>query len=238
MALKPLQAVMPLGQFDCLDALVSTVKGGEVVKFAATAATPGDKAVADSFDGYANPSSSAVRPLLRLATTGDGYATRPLMLADDGIAGYGTLFGTLVGGTGGQIVSGGTVLGPSTASGSGKLTAWGQPGLYAVSLDACDTNASAGLQPTNVNSYMTTGAALTFDSAGLLTTVASARGVAGLSPLAAVGNFVAFETNGSLVSTPNRLVAALNSPSGLVSSVGPRQFAFATFWFSPVSASA
>jgi hypothetical protein len=35
------------------------------------------------------------------------------------------------------------------------------------------------------------------------------------------------------VTTPNYLVAALNSPSGNVSSVGPRTFAFAVIYFNP-----
>jgi hypothetical protein len=237
MALKLLQpGCQPLGQFDGLDTEVLTLKGGEVVTLTSTAVPPGDKAAADSFDGYTNPSSVQKRPVV--TKTLDAYV-RPLMLADEGISGYGTLFGAVVGGTVGQQVNGpgvytGAVLGPHTATGSGKVTCWEKPGLYAVSLDACDTAASTGLQPTNTT--VDTGAALYYTTAGLLTPNASAApaGIGGAKTI--VGRFVDFETNGSLVTTPNRLVAALNSPSGLVSSVGPRQFAFATFYFNPPAA--
>ncbi len=234
MALKLLQpGVQPLGQFDGYDSEVLTLKGGEVVTLVSVPVPPGDKAAADSFDGYVNPGGVQKRPVVT-KTLSSG--SRPLMLADDGITGYGTLFGAIVGGTVGQQVNGpgvytGAVLGPHTATGSGKVTCWEKPGLYAVSLDACDTASATGLQPTNTT--LDTGAALTYSAAGLLTPVGSPAAVAS-APV--VGRFVDFETNGSLVTTPNRLVAALNSPSGLVSSVGPRQFAFATFYFNPPAA--
>jgi|SRR5579885_822960 len=228
----------PLGQFDGLDTEVLTLKGGEVVTFTAVAAPsqPGvsqsglDKAAFDVFDGYVNPSGTASRPAVTktLAST-----SRPLMLADEGITGYGTLFGSVVGGTIGQQVNGpgqytGAVLGPHTATGSGKVTCWDKPGLYAVSLDACDTAASTGLQPTNTT--LTVGTGVTYSAAGLLTPAGSPAAVGGAPNVA---RLVEFTTNGSLVTTPNTLVAALNSPSGNVSSVGPRQFAFAVFAFVP-----
>ena len=122
------------------------------------------------FDGYVNVGGSPAvfkRPAVtRLWGYGgylsDGYA-RPIMLADEGIIGYGTLFGAVVGGTVGQQVNGpttytGAVLGPHTATGSGKVTCWDKPGLYAVSLDAVDTTASVGFQPTNTT--LTVGACL------------------------------------------------------------------------------
>lgn len=223
MALKLLQpGVQPLGQFDGLDTEVLTLKGGEVVTFGSTVVPPGDKAAYDSFDGYVAPSS---RPVV---TKTLGASVRPLMLADEGISGYGTLFGSVVGGTVGQVVTGGAVLGPHTATGSGKVTCWEKPGLYAVSLDACDTNATTGLQPTNTTP-LAPGAPLYATTAGLITPVSSGN------TTRCIGHFIEFETNGSLVNTPNKLVAALNSPSGLVSSVGPKQFAFAAFYFNPGS---
>jgi hypothetical protein len=232
MALKLLQpGTQPLGQFDGLDAEVLTLKGGEVVTLVATAVPPGDKAASDSFDGYVNTGSSARRPVV--TKTLDAYS-RPLMLADDGISGYGTLFGSVVGGTVGQGVTG-SVLGPHTASGSGKVTCWDKPGLYAVSLDACDTNASTGLQPTNTT--VAVGSPLFYTTAGLLTPTAASAPTGstadGSTGKTVCGRFVEFETNGSLVNTPNRLVAALNSPSG--SSAGPRTFAFAAFFFGELS---
>lgn len=229
MALKLLQpGVQPIGQFDGYDGNFLSLKGGEVVTLVSVSSTGTDKAAADSFDGYVNPSGVSKRPVV---TSTLSSTSRPLMLADEGITGYGTLFGSVVGGTVGQVVTGGATLGPHTATGSGKVTCWDKPGLYAVSLDACDLTASTGLQPTNTT--LDVGAALYATSAGLLTpTLASSAGGAG--PV--VGRFVDFETNGSLVTTPNRLVAALNSPSGAVSSIGPRSFAFATFFFNPPSA--
>lgn len=235
MSLKLLQpGTQPLGQFDGLDTEVLTLKGGEVVSFASVVATSAtDKAAADAFDGYVWSASRAV------VTRNLSTSVRPLMLADDGITGYGTLFGTVVGGTVGQQVNGpnsvtGAVLGPHTATGSGKVTCWDKPGLYAVSLDACDPSTTDGLQPTYA---LATGTALTYAptaaaaaSRGYLTPVGSALANSNTS---VVGRFVEFVTNGSLVTTPNYLVAALNSPSGNVSSLGPKQFAFAVFSFNP-----
>jgi len=221
MALKLLQpGTQPLGQFDGKDAEVLTLKGGEIVTFTsvlATAAT--DAAAADSFDGYVYQAKRVV--VTRTVATSD----RPLMLADDGIAGYGTLFGTVVGGTVGQVSTGGTVLGPHTATGSGKVTLWEKPGLYAVSLDACDTTFADGLVPTNTT--LATGAGLTFvpasASGGQLTPVGS---TAAAGNTVVVGRFVDFETNGSLVNTPNRLVSSLATPT----------YSFAVFYFNPPSA--
>ncbi len=232
MSLKLLQpGTQPLGQFDALDADTLAVKGGEVMTFGSVVATSAtDKGAADAFDGYVWSASRAVVKLAKSA------GLRPLMLADDGITGYGTLFGTVVGGTVGQQVNGpnsvtGAVLGPHTATGSGKVTCWDKPGLYAVSLDACDPDTAKGLQPTYA---LATGTPLTYTSAGLLTPNAGGgNGVSTDGTSNVVGRFVEFVTNGSLVTTPNYLVAALNSPSGNVSSVGPKQFAFAVFAFTP-----
>ena len=186
----------------------------------ATQAT--DKAAADVFDGYVNPNKRAV--VSKTLSSGN----RPLMLADDGVTGYGTLFGSVVGGTVGQVVTGSAALGPHTATGSGKVTCWHLPGVYAVSLDACDTNASTGLQPTNAS--LNTGAALYATAAGLLTPNAGAAFEA-----VVVGRFIDFETNGSLVTTPSSLVGTLNPPDGALTP-SARSFAFATFYFNPPAA--
>lgn len=247
--LKLLQpGIQPLGQFDGLDSDVLTLKGGEVVSFAqvTTSGQPGvttgglDQAAYDVFDGYVNQGGTFKRPAVsRLfnGTTTLTNASRPLMLSDDGLVGYGTLFGEVVGSTVGQQVNNpstftftGPVLGPHTSTGSGKTTCWDKPGLYGVSLDATDTTASTGLQPTNTS--LTVGNALTFTNMGLLTPHGSAQALAGAPD---VGYLVEFNTNQALVTTPNYLVAALNSPSGNVSSVGPRQFQFATIYFAPGS---
>lgn len=224
MSLKPLQSQFPLGQFDALDAITTTVKGGEVVffdKVVATVAT--DKAAVDAFDGYANPN---YRPVVNLANT---TGLKPLMLADDGVAGYGTLFGTVVGGTVGQVsygpsssVTATNLLGPHSATGSGKLTCWAQPGLYAVSLDAV----SANLQPTL--SAVVPGTGLNYSSAGLLTTNAAAD----KSSTVSMGTFVQFTDNGSIVSTPGNLVGTLSTPNGALTS-SLTTLTYAIFWFNP-----
>ncbi len=234
MALKLLQpGTQPLGQFDGKDTDFLTLKGGEIVSFAsvATAGQPGvftpgqDQAAYDQFDGYVNTGSGFTRPVVSHTwdntTLSTGGAVRPLMLADDGIAGYGTLFGSVVGGTIGQQVTGGAVLGPHTATGSGKVTCWDKPGLYAVSLD----NVDASLQP---SASLAVGQVIHYNALGQLSTLAARAG-----SVPAVARLVEFNTNQSLVTTPNYLVAALNSPSGNVSSVQPRAFQFLTFYFAP-----
>jgi hypothetical protein len=219
MALKLLQAGRePAGQFDGLDTEVLNLKGGEIVTFTSVVATAAtDKAAYDVFDGYVNPNKRAV------VTATVATSSRPLMLSDDGISGYGTLFGSVVGGTVGQTVSGGTVLGPHTSTGSGKITCWDKPGFYAVSLDACDTAATDGLTPTNAS--LAAGASLTYipatASGGQLTPVGS---TAANSNTTVVGHFVEFETNGSLVTTPNYLASAL---------AGARTYTYAVFHFDP-----
>lgn len=224
MALKLLQpGNQPLGQFDGMDTYTLSLLGGEVVTFSSTLLTSTDKAAKDAFDGYAlpaTPSRPFVVPLGRNSTTS---AARPLMLADEGIAGYGTLFGTVVGGTVGQVSTGGTVLGPHTATGSGKVTCWDKPGLYGITLDAL----ASDVQPTTSIAVGTPLYATVANtaSAGFLTATSSGNVLC--------GTFIEFVTNGSLVNTPNYLVAALNSPSGDVSSVQPRSFAWAVVHFNP-----
>lgn len=206
----------PLGQYDAVDAITTTVKGGEVLTFTSVTIAS-DKGAADVADGYLNPGTSRAALTTTLAT-----GARPLMLCDEGSRYYGTLFGAVVGGTVGQTSFGpdssglaSAQLGPHTALGSGKLTAWDKQGMYGVTLDACDTTASTGLQPTN--STLAAGAALYATTAGLLTpnkTLAFENDGSGHGLV--VANFVEFRTRGSLVSTPNRLVSALNSPGSVV----------------------
>ena len=222
MALKLLQpGLQPIGQFDGLDSEVLSLLGGEVVTLKSVL-NSADVGAADVSDGYVGSATALNRRTVVTKTLASGK--RPLMLADEGIAGYGTLFGTVVGGATGRTVTGGAVLGPHTATGSGKVTCWAQPGLYAVSLDACDTTAATGLTATNVT--LDTGAALYATTAGLLTPNTSAK-----FEDVVVGRFVSFETNGSLVTSTNHMTSALNSPTGM--SAPTRAFAFATFFFTP-----
>lgn len=227
MALKPLQAIYPLGQFDGYDTetqVIGGLLGGEVgtlVNYAFSGTTAGtDQAAADAdgSDGYVG-TTEKYRPI---ATRNLPDGARPVFLIDEGAAGYGTLFGELIGGiTGksGNAPGTGTQQGPPTAAASGKVTLWDKPGLYAVTLDAVDTTALTGLVP--ANNTLDVGDPLYATSTGLLTPdVTASFDTANL----VVARFVEFSTNGSLVTTPNYLVAAANSPSG---SLGvPAQVAF------------
>jgi hypothetical protein len=242
MALVLLQpGTQPLGQFDGLDAITTTVKGGEVLTFTTvlknTATVTTDLAAADAGqDGYEPPSAGTTRPVL---TTNLVSGNRPLMLCDDGLLHYGTLFGEVVGGTVGQTsygpnssVPASALLGPHTAAGSGKLTAWDKQGLYGVTLDAVDTTAQTGLVTTNTS--LTAGSSLYATSAGLLTpNPTKSFESSGATTALVVGNFIEFTTNGSLVTTPNRLVSALNSPSSTVGGVLTTSQYMAVFHFSP-----
>lgn len=219
MALKPFQAGnYPLGQFDAADTDISSFVGGECCYFLATTTFPGTELAAEDVnDGYSGQSNK--RTVVTKVMS--GTILPPIMLADEGTTGYGTLFGTVVGATVGKIVTGGSVLGPSTATGSGKVTCWNQTGLYGVSLDAVDTTAVTGLVPTNTNL-----------SAGKPLYAVAANGK--LSPTSSgviVARFIEFAASGSLVNTPKTLVSALNSPSG--SAATGAQFVDAVVHFDP-----
>jgi hypothetical protein len=229
MALELVQpGIQPLGQFDGADGIYLTLKGGEVATIKGVTRTA-DKAAADvNQDGYVGTSRPVVTTVL---VPGD----RPLMLVDEGIFGYGTLFGSVIGGIAGQQAYGlGQVpavqLGPHTAYASGKVTLWDKPGTYAVTLDAVDTTVLTGLVPTN--SSLKIGAPLYATAAGLLTPNASANFDS--DGYAIVGRFLNFEAykGGSLVTTPVTLVTAALSPSGTVQNPSGGAFR-ALFYFSP-----
>lgn len=222
--------VNPLGQFDGLDSQLTSFKGGEICTLVGVSTTAGvDLASSDvNMDGYVG-TASKTRPAVTFTLSS---SSRPLFLSDEGTTGYGTLFGSVVGGTVGQQVTGGAVLGPHTATGSGKVTLWDKPGLYGVTLDAVDT-AATGLVPSN--SSLTVGTGITYTATGKLTPVGSAAAV---SSAPVVGRLAEFSTNGSLVTTPNNLVAALNSPSGSVSSLQALNFTRVDFWYAGAHAGA
>lgn len=206
MALKLLQpGNQPLGQFDGYDGVALSVRGGEVGTITGIAVTGIDLAAADAdgSDGYVGVPPNHVRAVV---TTVLASGNRPLGLIDDGNSGYGVLFGQVVGGTAGQVTAG-AVLGPHTATGSGKLTFWDKPGLYAVTLDAVDT-AADGLVP--ANGSLSVGDPLYASATGVLTPVVGDSFEASL----VVARFIEFSTGGSLVTTPVHLTAAANSPTG------------------------
>jgi hypothetical protein len=233
MALELLQpGIQPIGQYDGYDAITLNTKGGEVATLLAVEIGT-DKSAYDASgaDGY---HGGQYRPAV---TTQLVSGARPLFLVDDGLAGYGTLFGSVLGATVGQDVSTGfagapgnqfgALLGPHTASGSGKLTLWDKPGTYAVTLDAVDTDAVDGLSVTNTT--LRTGDALYATAEGLLTPDAGKAFEA-----VAIGRFINFETlkGGSLVTTPVHQVSAVNSPVGL-SQPQQQVMTRASFYFNP-----
>jgi len=207
--------IQPYGQFDGYDSVYLTVKGGEVATIISVAVSEGDRAAkdADGSDGYVGAPPAQRRPAV---TTNLALGARPLFLVDDGLAGYGTLFGQVIGGVAGQIADGlgdqnGQLLGPHTATASGKLTLW-NAGLYAVTLDAVDTDAD-GLVPANTS--LDVGDPLYATSAGLLTPEAT-KGFEYPTSETVVARFANFESykGSSLVTTPVNLVSGVNSPVG------------------------
>ena len=220
MALFPLNpGLYPLGQFDLLDTELSLVKGGEVMTLVASlrSNTAAEQAAFDAQDGYVFDVTSVInnRPAASRAGGTNDATQFPLFLADDGIAGYGTLLGTLLG-TNAGINSTGSTLGPSTAAASGKMTLWDKPGLYAVSIDAVAADfltsvtigAYAGLQPGTVLGFGGTGGSSA--DRGKLAHNSCANKIAA----SGVAHFVEFESAptsnsmASLVTTPGRLVGA------------------------------
>lgn len=208
---------VPFGQFDGYDALSgsSGCLGGEVATLVAYGVTGSDKHAKDIEDGYAVSGLNTVRPIV--TTTLGGSETGGFFLTDDGTANYGTLFGSLVGGAVGQVVSGGTVLGPHSAAGSGKITLWMNPGLYGVTLDALDATLAA-------STSVTIGTALFFTAAGKLCLSAQKVGSA-----PQVARFVEFSAGDSLVTTPRSLTRV-----GIAGGMQAFKYAVLT-WNPPVS---
>ncbi len=201
MALFPLNpGLMPLGQFDCLDSDIASVTGGEVMTFGlVTHGTSTDKAASDATDGYAYDAVATIknRALAKLATA----ASSVNFLADDGLAGYGTMFGETIGTYAGLTVTG-TNLGPHTAAASGKVTLWDKPGLYEVSTSSLASDfvsvlagSGTGIAPGTVLGHTNVGK-LAHASCTAVAPVASSG----------VATFVEFSSGGSLVTTPARLV--------------------------------
>ncbi len=208
MALQPINPGQNYGFFDGLDATVASLKGGEVVGLAYVLLTNSDKAAKDQFDGYV-ANNSQKRPVVTSALVD---SMRPLFLADEGITGYGTMWGKIVGGAIGQDNTG-IVLGPSTAYGSGKITCWDGPGYYTVTTDAVDTTSTTGLVPTNTT--IAGNDPLYATATGLLTPNVSVA-----FETIKVGRFVEFTDNRSKVATPKSMTSATNSPYGVTSTKG------------------
>lgn len=210
MALLPRSAILPLGQFDLVDTEMSSILGGEVMAFTSKLRTlsASEKAAQDALDGYLYDGAGSLDNRPALTRAGAGDVNRMLVLADDGTAGYGTYFGSVIGTPVGLSTTG-TDLGPHSSAASGKLTVWNQPGLYAVTVtavasDFVSTIPGTGLQP---------GASIGYNASAKLAHTSCTGAVAN----SGVAYFVEFESSSSLVTTPGRLVGASESwPNVLV----------------------
>lgn len=174
------EGIQPAGQFDLADGYTASLKGGEIYMLS-------DFGV-DS-DGY---QIVKARP----ATLSDGYG--PFYLSDDGLTGYGVLFGNTVVRTDTGFSSGadnGTRLGPATYKASGKVTLWDKNGMYAVSLDALDANVTEAQWKTAAPNTPLT---VTADGTGTLTL--------GAEQFPAVAYVVRYGIDESLVTTGGAVV--------------------------------
>ena len=185
--------IEPLGEFDLLDSETTSIVGGEIGTFDGTLRDEAGGTDLHAFDadGYVE-GAFPFRTVVRRANDTD---VGPFLILDDGISGYGTLFGTLVGSVAGKVIGNpvtgaGTLLGPTTISGSGKVTGWDKPGTYMVTTDVlCATN-----PPTAATAP---GTALYSGATGLWTLTVGG---------AVVGRFIEWNNGDSLVNTPADLV--------------------------------
>ena len=209
MALYLLQpGLQPLGQFDFDDTDLPNVLGGDLGTLDQQARTNSSsvKAAFDA-DGYSANlidvgTPTGYRTVVRLADSSTETA-KPMYLLDDGKAGYGTLFGQVIGVPVGLSTTG-TNAGPHTASGSGKVTLWSQAGLYGISLDALVNNV---VPNTSGNLYDTPiPGELLYRGAN---TGKLSRTQVGSEKFVAV--FVELTGNRSLVNTPRNLVGGAPS---------------------------
>ena len=206
MALFILQpGCQPLGDFDVLDTDQANILGGEIMVLdeASMVNTATEMAAADVFDGYIADQidiniPTRTRVVARIGDT--AIELRKLFyLADDGTANYGTLFGQIVGAPVG-LSTGGAQLGPNTMSGSGKVTLWDKPGLYAVTTNRLAADVVPMVWGTNQYDTPLPGAVLSRSTAGLLTRA--------LGTGDRIACFIELTGSPSLVTTPGHLVGA------------------------------
>lgn len=200
--------IQPLGDFDVLDTDAGNILGGEVMILdeASRLNTSSEKAAADIFDGYVADGidtgvATATRVIARIADE-SSETFKVFYLADEGTTHYGVLFGTVIG-TPAGLKTTGTNLGPHTTSGSGKVTLYDKPGLYAVSLDVL----SADVVPTaSGNLYDTP-----LPGTVLYREASTGKLCRATGSTDKIASFVELSGNGSLVTTPGRLVGAAES---------------------------
>lgn len=205
-------SAQPIGVYDFLDTDLANVLGGEVGTLDEASRTNSltEKAASDARDGYVadlvdTGDNTATRAILRIADT-TTESRKLFYLLDDGSSKYGNVYGDLIGapvGLATTIASGGTALGPHSAAASGKVTAWGTPGLFAVSTDAVADSLDPGSATADavLNDTPLPGELLYREQTTGLLTAATTSGDK-------IGMFVELAGNGSLVNTPASLVGA------------------------------
>ena len=235
MALKLLQpSLRPLGQFDLADDSAA-IAGGEIVKLN-TDDTTVDSAAADSHQVGPFVGSAGSFQFVNF-TAGTFQQGALCGLADEGEAGYGTQFGTLIGGNTGKgfqvptnmgatlSSSGAVVVGPETHTGSGKVTVWHAAGLYAVNA-AATTSSGADLELVGQDTGSSTDAIITLSSAALGTSTAINAPVfahtdgklyAGTGPVLDYRMRGGLEATGNTVSDQCAIYAGYLTDSSLVS---------------------
>ena len=208
MALYVLQpGLNPLGQFDCKDGDVTSVVGGLIGTWDSVVRTEAsDEGTFDIFDGYTSQnvhtgSNTAYRPYIRIANTA-GDNNKAMFLLDDGISGYGTLFGSVLS----MFSPTGTAIGPTTALASGKVTCWDKAGLYAATFEACysNINVTQGALQAGQDTPAPGDLLYRHQSTGKICRYATAT--AATSNV--IGVYVEHANSASLVTTPAKLVGA------------------------------
>lgn len=193
----------PYGSIDIVNTEAASILGGEVMTLTSASRVNSltETAAPDVLDGYLFGTSNT-RPAATRASTATQF---PLFLADDGqgtgatvgALGYLTYFGRVVGANTGLGISNGTLLGPNTMTGSGKVTLWQHPGMYEVSVDACASDFITAL----TSAGLAVGSIIGFGSGadlGKLSHTLCANKVAN----SGVARFVEFSRSESYVTTP------------------------------------
>tara|TARA_B100000579_G_C22821776_1_gene851029 strand:+ start:1080 stop:1832 length:753 start_codon:yes stop_codon:yes gene_type:complete len=133
MALKILQpGLRPIGQFSWdTDDAYTNLSGGEIGQLAVVGGSD-QRTAADV--GSESPNVEMSLASGTIGTASAEAPVGPIYICDEGIKGYGTQFGELIGAIAGQATSksGAVVIGPNTSNASGKVTAWHQEGLYGL----------------------------------------------------------------------------------------------------------
>lgn len=228
MGLKLLQpSLRPLGQFDVKDDDLDAIQGGKYVELEDAGATEGYAADVGQV-GPLSPAASATTAFeamtFALEARTDGNMGG---LADDGTTGYGTLYGTVIGGTAGQgtglgalSTKGVVTVGPTSALASGKVTVWHAAGLYGVdsaALATATTN-STDTGPALIDTNLALNSAVTAIPSGNADRGSLLSSDADVTDQIAI--YVGSVTDSSLVSTSERAVT-----SGLFTSTDREYFA-------------